>query len=142
MCVMDTRCELQYKAVAEFKWSFFLFTSNFRLSLMAARLTEATWSELSDKCTTAFYVYCNGRRNCRRWCETKASRETMIFQNIIRHSFKFPEAWVATSRLDHRLLAWRGWWLVTVKEKKDFVPSHNNCVEPHDLLDEFPQLIV
>ena len=29
-----------------------------------------------------------------------------------------------------------------MKEKKDFVPSHNNCVEPHDVLDEFPQSIV
>ena len=27
-----------------------------------------------------------------------------------------------------------------MKEKKDFVPSHNNCVESRDLLDEFPQL--
>ena len=27
------------------------------------------------------------------------------FQKIVIHSFKFPEAWVATSRLDHRLLA-------------------------------------
>ena len=27
------------------------------------------------------------------------------FQNIIMLSFKFPEAWVVTSRLDHRLLA-------------------------------------
>ena len=27
------------------------------------------------------------------------------FQNIVIHSFEFPEAWVATSRLDHRLLA-------------------------------------
>ena len=35
----------------------------------------------------------------------KLGHETVIFQNIIRHSFKFPEAWVATSRLDHRLLA-------------------------------------
>ena len=27
------------------------------------------------------------------------------FQNIIIHSFEFPVAWAATSRLDHRLLA-------------------------------------
>ena len=25
---------------------------------------------------------------------------TAIYQTIIRHSFEFPEAWVATSRLD------------------------------------------
>ena len=31
--------------------------------------------------------------------------EAAIFQNIVRHSFKFPEAWVATSRLDHLFLA-------------------------------------
>ena len=62
----------------------------------------------------------------------------MIFQNMVRHSFEFPEAWVATLRLDHCLLASRGWWLVTVKEKKNFVPSHNNYVEPRDLLDKFP----
>ena len=30
---------------------------------------------------------------------------TVIFQNIIMHSFEFSEAWVATSRLDHHLLA-------------------------------------
>ena len=29
-----------------------------------------------------------------------------------------------------------------MKEKKDFAPSHNNYVEPRDLLDEFPQSIV
>ena len=29
----------------------------------------------------------------------------VIFQNIIMHSFKFPEDWVATSRLSHYLLA-------------------------------------
>ena len=45
------------------------------------------------------------------------------------------EAWVVTSRLNHRLLAWRGWWLVTVKEKEYFVPNHNKYVEPHDILD-------
>ena len=27
------------------------------------------------------------------------------FQNIVIHSFEFPEAWVDTSRLDHHLLA-------------------------------------
>ena len=27
------------------------------------------------------------------------------FQNIVMHSFEFSEAWVATSRLDHCLLA-------------------------------------
>ena len=27
--------------------------------------------------------------------------EAAIFQNMVRHSFEFPEAWVATSRLDH-----------------------------------------
>ena len=27
------------------------------------------------------------------------------FPNIVIHSFEFPEAWVATSRLNHRLLA-------------------------------------
>ena len=37
-------------------------------------------------------------------CQIKLSCDTAIFQ-IIRHSFKFPEAWVATSRLDHHLLA-------------------------------------
>ena len=31
--------------------------------------------------------------------------EAAIFQNIVRHSFEFPEAWVATSRLDHLFLA-------------------------------------
>ena len=31
-CIMDTQFELQYKADAEFKWSFvYLFISNFRL---------------------------------------------------------------------------------------------------------------
>ena len=29
-----------------------------------------------------------------------------------------------------------------MKEKKDFVPSHNNYVEPCNLLNEFPQSIV
>ena len=72
----------------------------------------------------------------------KAGRETAIFQNIVRHSLNFPEAWAANLRLDHHLLAWCGWWLVTVKEKKDFIPSHNNYVEPRDHLDEFPQSIV
>ena len=37
--------------------------------------------------------------------ETKAGRETVIFQNIVRRRFEFSEAWVATSRLDHHLLA-------------------------------------
>ena len=46
------------------------------------------WSELSDKCTAAFYVYCNGRRNCTCYRETKANRE-MIFQNIVKDSFEF-----------------------------------------------------
>ena len=32
-------------------------------------------------------------------------------------------------------------WLVTVKKKKDFVPSLNNIVEC-DLVDEFPHWIV
>ena len=60
----------------------------------------------------------------------------------IRHSFEFPEAWVATSPLDHCLLAWCSWWLVTVKEKKDYVPNYKDYVEPCDPLDEFPQAIV
>ena len=35
-------------------------------------------------------------------------------------------------------------WLVVGNSegKKDFVPTYNNYVEPCDLLDEFPQLIV
>ena len=37
--------------------------------------------------------------------ETKAGHETVIFQNIVRHRFDIPEVWVATSRLDHHLLA-------------------------------------
>ena len=44
--------------------------------------------------------------------------ETTTFQNIVRCSFEFPEAWVATSRLDNCLLACCGWWLVTVKKRK------------------------
>ena len=56
------------------------------------------WSELSDKCTAAFYVYCNGRRNCTCYRETKASREIAIFQNIVGDSFEFLEAWIATSK--------------------------------------------
>ena len=67
--------------------------------------------------------------------------ETVIFQNIIRHSFEISEAWVATSRLEHHLLAWHGWWLVLVKERKDFIPSWK-YVEPRNLLDVFPQSIV
>ena len=35
----------------------------------------------------------------------KAGHEAAIFQNIIRHSFEFPEAQIATSRLDHHVLA-------------------------------------
>ena len=31
------------------------------------------------------------------------------FPNIVMHSFEFLEAWVATSRLDHRLLARYGY---------------------------------
>ena len=65
----------------------------------------------------------------------------MIFQNIIRHSFKFPEAWVAMYFKTGPSCAGLT-WLVTVKEKKDFVPSHDHYVEPRDLLDEFPQSIV
>ena len=34
------------------------------------------------------------------------------------------------------------WLVVGNSEGKDFVPSHNNYVEPRDLLDEFPQSIV
>ena len=36
----------------------------------------------------------------------QAMIETVIFQNILRHSFEFPDAWLSTSRLDHRLLAY------------------------------------
>ena len=42
-------------------------------------------------------------------CETKSGCEIVIFQYIFRHGFEFPEAWVATSRLDDHLLAWCGW---------------------------------
>ena len=35
----------------------------------------------------------------------QAMHEIVIFQNIIRRNFEFPETWVATSRLDHCLLA-------------------------------------
>ena len=44
---------------------------------------------------------------------------------FFRHSFELPEAWIATSRLDHHLLVWLNWWLVKVKEKTElkFVPS-------------------
>ena len=55
---MDTRFKSQYKAVAEFKYSFifFLFTGNFQLCQLCEgswvhRSFKATWSgELSDKC--------------------------------------------------------------------------------------------
>ena len=42
----------------------------------------------------------------------------MDVQNIVIHSFEFPEAWVDTSRLDHRLLAvdWYQW-------RQYFIPS-------------------
>ena len=111
-CIMDTQFELQYKEVAEFKLSFvFLITGNFQSCQLcdhqkAAGFMGPIWSgELSDKYTEAVYIYCNnGRRNCRHLCETKSGCETVIFQDIFRHSFEFPEAWVA-----HHLLAWRDW---------------------------------
>ena len=34
----------------------------------------------------------------------QAIYETVIFQNVVIHTFEFPEAWVATSRLGHCLL--------------------------------------
>ena len=41
------------------------------------------------------------------------------FQRIIRRSFEFPEAWVATSRLDHHLLAWYGCVVTGISEGKE-----------------------
>ena len=72
-------------------------TSDCISCVMAAGLTaqHGPAGELIDKYTAAFYVYCNnGRRNCRRYRETKICYETAIFQNIVTHSLKFPEAWV------------------------------------------------
>ena len=53
--------------------------------------------------------------------EIKSGCNTAIFHNMIRHSFEFPTAWVATSRLDHHLLVGHGCIATGIIERKDFV---------------------
>ena len=64
------------------------------------------FGELSDKYTAAVYVFATMEEEI---VDFNVGCETVIFQNIISHSFEISEAWVATSRLDHHLLACHGW---------------------------------
>ena len=43
--------------------------------------------------------------------DVNAGLNQVVKTAISRYNFH----WVIISRLDYRLLAWRGWWLVTVK---------------------------
>ena len=103
--VMDTRLELQWRWLQSYNEAvFFLFQATL-LCNGSWVCSESRQENLANSCTATIYVYCNnGRRDCGCYCEIKPGHESN-FQNIVIHSFGFPEVRVVISRLDYRLLA-------------------------------------